>query len=94
MKEHREIVADFQVIFRADTCMLLKDLDAGGPSVTNTADAVLRVLQRAYGPLGTRRVYYVDSAGQIDELKHRDGKFSGFGPCSASQREFLRQHCP
>ena len=93
MKLDGEPVADFQLLLHTDTFLLIKDMDAGGPSVTNTAAAVLQVLHRTYGPLKARRVYYVDSTGQIDELRHQDGKFTGFGPCSPSQRDFLRKLC-
>ena len=34
----------------------------------------------AGGPLGTRRLFYIDSEGRLDELKHDGcGNFRGFG---------------
>ena len=49
-------------------------------SVTNDAEAVLLELHNN-GVLKGRRLFYYDSEGQLDEIKH-DGKgnFTGFAP--------------
>ena len=50
------------------------------PTVTNDAEAVVRDLHRA-GRLGRRRLFYRDSEGQVDEIRHDgQGRFLGFAP--------------
>lgn len=48
------------------------------PTITNDAEWV--VLQMVAFGLSGRRLYYVDSEGQKDELRVADGRFAGFGP--------------
>lgn len=46
-------------------------------SVTNDAENVVATLA---GQLGTRRLFYYDSMGNLDELLVKDGRFAGFAP--------------
>jgi hypothetical protein len=46
-------------------------------TVTNDAAYVLAELNEAYGP-GSRRIFYKDSSGEIDEIIHKNGVFTGF----------------
>ncbi len=49
-------------------------------TVTNDAERVVTELN-ASGRLGDRRLYYYDSDGQLDELKHDGaGHFVGYRP--------------
>lgn len=57
--------------------MTIRDDNIGGMSVTNDAEAVVRDLFER-GTLGTRRLFYYDSEGQLDELAHDGAKFTGF----------------
>ena len=52
------------------------DNNLGGRSVTNDAENVVEYL---YGVYGNRRVFYIDSEGVLDELRHKNGVFVGFG---------------
>lgn len=44
-------------------------------TVTNDAEQVVKDLAPK---LGKRRLLYIDSNGDMDEIVHRDGKFVGF----------------
>ena len=48
-------------------------------SVTNDAEAVVEDLWNK-GKLSDRRLFYYDSAGDLDELVHIDGSFIRFRP--------------
>ncbi len=49
-------------------------------TVTNDAEHVVAEMARVYG-LGTRRLFYFDSEGQLDELVHDgNGRFVRFAP--------------
>lgn len=54
----------------------ITDLD-GRVSVTNDAENVVAELVRLYG---NRRVFYIDSMGNRDELVHNNGVFTGYAP--------------
>lgn len=58
----------------------IADIGSESMSVTNDAEAVVLELQ-SKGILRDRRLFYYDSAGQLDELKHDgNGRFVGFAP--------------
>jgi hypothetical protein len=69
--------ADYEIIEDTDQVLCIRDLDLGNRSVTNDAEAVVRELAPA---LGTRRLEYIDSDGQRDQIRVRDGRFAGFAP--------------
>jgi hypothetical protein len=52
------------------------DVTPGKMSVTNTAEAVVKELLIAYPG---HRIAYMDTEGQIDELRHDGVSFTGFG---------------
>jgi len=70
---------NFEVIQQNDEMVLLKDL---GPwdkylSITNGAEQVVA----SVAPwLNGRRLEYIDSTGNRDQILVKDGKFSGFAP--------------
>jgi len=69
--------------------VLIEDLDSGR-SVTNEAATVVSTLsEHLDGGLRERRLYYRDTMGRYDELKHSDGQFVRFAPCSQQQQGFL-----
>jgi len=83
-------IADYTIVTVNDLHVVLIDNDANGrPSVTNSAEAVIRDLDARLGGLGTRRVFYRDTVQHYDELKHDNGQFKGYGPCTAAQQAFL-----
>jgi len=71
--------ADF--IFQAitDDYIYIKDAGGSSRSITNDTEYVLLRLTQEFGELGKRRVFYMDTLGQIDEiLVNNTGRFSGF----------------
>ena len=48
-------------------------------TITNDAEWVIETLAKDHALEG-RRLFYRDSEGQIDELKHAAGRFAGFSP--------------
>lgn len=72
--------ADFRI--EAETEEYIFIIDIGHThtcTVTNDAENVVETLARDHA-LGDRRLFYMDSEGRIDEIKHTAGKFSGFAP--------------
>lgn len=72
--------ASYRIEEQTDEKVVIRDVGRDCMSVTNDAEAVVRDLQRN-GMLDGRRLFYYDSDGRLDELKH-DGKgiFRGFAP--------------
>jgi hypothetical protein len=66
------------VCFSSGECIAVVDLNSeGARSVTNDAEAVVAELARRFG-LHERRVFYRDSMGVWDELKHDGARFTAF----------------
>lgn len=59
-----------------DDRVVILDNNLGGRSVTNDAENVVEYLYSVYG---NRRIFYIDSEGILDELRHNNGNFVGFG---------------
>lgn len=73
----REYKADFDVLGFTDFEVFIVDND-GELSVTNDAEAVVKYLN---GKFSDRRIFYRDTMGNWDELKHDNRKkFIGFSP--------------
>ena len=73
--------ADFSIMDVTDDYIYIKDVGGNAKSITNDAESVLQRLALAYGDLKRRRVFYMDTMGQIDEITHNaDGRFTGFKP--------------
>jgi len=75
-----KLQADFQIIDETIEYVLIEDLyDDKSPTktVTNDAENVVKNLWKNY-ELGTRRLLYIDTDEQIDELLHEKGIFKGF----------------
>jgi hypothetical protein len=72
--------AVFNVINETPDFIFIKDVGHKDHiTVTNDAQFVLAKLVEEYD-LGRRRVFYIDSLGQIDEIKHSGTHFTGFKP--------------
>ncbi len=55
------------------------------PTVTNDVEAVVRALHDRHA-LGARRLFYYDSAGDLDEIVHDGGgRFLGFRVADATE---------
>jgi len=68
--------SSFSITELKDDRVVIMDNNLGGRSVTNDAENVVEYL---YGVYGNRRVFYIDSEGVLDELRHKNGVFVGFG---------------
>jgi len=70
--------AEFTIEKETPEYIFIKDIGhTHTKTVTNDADNVIKYLKVIY-KLGDRRVFYKDSEGQIDELLHTAGKFTGY----------------
>lgn len=73
--------AEYEVVTSTPDTLTIRDV--GGSrclTVTNDAEAVVAALH-ADGGLGTRKLLYYDSVGDLDELVHDGrGRFLGFAP--------------
>jgi len=68
--------SSFSITEIKDDRVVILDNNLGGRSVTNDAENVVEYLYNLYG---NRRIFYIDSEGILDELKHKNGNFVGFG---------------
>ena len=70
--------SNFTIQKTTDDYIYIKDAGGNSKSITNDAEYVLSILVREYG-LGKRRLFYIDTMGHIDEIKHNgNGHFTGF----------------
>lgn len=85
------MTAEFIILHVDDVSVVIADTcHPSHLSVTNDAERVVRQLDYdLVEGLGRRRLHYRDSMGRFDELRHRDGKFVGFSPCSEGQQKTL-----
>ena len=76
--ESMELKSKFNIIRSTEEYVYIIDCETDGmKSVTNDAENVVSCLSEIY-ELGERRLIYRDSTGQIDEILHKNGRFSGF----------------
>ena len=67
-----------EVIASSPKCVIIRDVGPWSEYMTVTNDAE-RVVELLVGGLGGRRLFYLDSEGELGELKIDNGRFSGFG---------------
>ena len=68
--------SSFSITEIKDDRVVILDNNLGGRSVTNDAENVVEYLYNVYG---NRRIFYIDTEGVLDELRHNKGEFVGFG---------------
>ena len=68
--------SSFSITEIKDDRVVILDNNLGGRSVTNDAENVVEYLHSVYG---NRRIFYIDTEGVLDELRHNKGEFVGFG---------------
>ena len=75
---------NFIIESETEDCLLIRDIGPWDhhPSVTNAAEEVVEELAPH---LHGRRLEYIDSDGQRDQLLVRDGKFAGFAPAGKGE---------
>lgn len=68
---------NYRIVCETPSYVLIEDVGPWDkvPTVTNNPEEVVR--QLAPG-LGDRRLYYIDSQGDTDQLLVEDGRFAGF----------------
>ena len=71
---------NYKIIEETTECVVIQDL---GPwdrhmTVTNGAEGVVAELAHL---LRGRRLEYLDSEGERDQILVKDGRFAGFAPC-------------
>ncbi len=81
------LFANYKVIKNTPERIVLVDL---GPwdqyaTVTNAAENVVAEIEGIYS-IGSRRVFYYDSEGELTELLVKDGKFAGFKYAAAEDK--------
>jgi hypothetical protein len=69
--------ADFSIVDIEDDYIYIKDRGGDTRSVTNDAEWVIEELMRRFD-ISKRRVFYMDTMGNIDELVHEAGVFKTF----------------
>lgn len=69
--------ADYEVVEVVEDLVFLVDLNRGGCSVTNNAEAVVAEVLASHPG---HRIIYRDSIGRWDELCHDGGRFTRFAP--------------
>lgn len=67
--------ANYQVLKVTPDFVHIQDLNLGNMSVTNDAEAVVAEIVAKHG---NKRITYIDSDGNQDELAHVNGFFKGF----------------
>jgi hypothetical protein len=75
-------VARYQASVISKNVLVVVDLNDGGTTVTNDAEAVVDDLSRTHSLRG-RRIIYRDTEGVWDELQHDGRRFTGFGHIGA-----------
>lgn len=68
-------VADWRLVKDAPEIVFISDMNLGGTSITNDAEAVVHDVVAIFG---NKRVVYRDTMGNWDELTHLHGVFSDF----------------
>jgi len=73
---------NIEIVARADHAITIRDR---GPwtefmTITNDAEGVVAELWKLGLLKSHQHLFYYDSADQLDELLHQDGKFTGFKP--------------
>lgn len=72
----------YDILEDSDDNILIVDQSElyGCMSVTNAAELVIEDLFKRGLLSAGKRVYYEDTMGEVDELCHENGKFTGFAP--------------
>lgn len=78
--------ANFEVVRSDNSTVVIRDLGPWNrhPTVTNDAEQVVEGLGNW---LGSRRLLYYDSEGELGELRHDGPRFVGFAPVKSGGTE-------
>ena len=79
--EGNQVRARYEIVkWEADRVTIRDAFDSADPTMSVTNDAEAVVAEMLGRGLGRRHLYYFDTHGQLDELKHDGVKFTGFAP--------------
>jgi hypothetical protein len=70
---------NYEIVIETPHVLIIRDVGPWDqhPTVTNDANEVVRELAPR---LGARRLLYIDSEGELDELRVKERRFVGFAP--------------
>lgn len=78
-------------------CIVIRDLNRGGKSVTNDIENVIASIAEQLGNISKLRIIYQDSNGTWDEAIHVGGAFKYFASIGATELQDALHHirtCP
>lgn len=78
VKDHKSCKADYRFVEETPEIVFIEDLNLGGKSITNDAEAVVETLLSYINP--KLRIVYKNICGNWDELLHDGKKFIDFAP--------------
>jgi len=78
--------AKYEVVSVTSESVVIKDLGPWTIHLTITNDAE-GIVEEMVPYLHGRRLYYIDTDGEMDELLIKDGKFVGFAPGPRGKNE-------
>lgn len=80
-----------QYAFRniTDHFVLIIDFDKSHTVTNNAHNAFIGLHREVRGGLGKREVYYRDTCGCFEELRHDSGKHVFNTPCSEAQQKYF-----
>jgi len=70
----------FEVVTVERDAVTIRDIGHGQMTVTNDAENVVAELVKSDLLPPGRRLFYYDSAGELDEMLLHNGRFAGFAP--------------
>ena len=81
--------SDFEIGEADPNIIVIVDMNRGGKTVTNDAEAVVDYLvnQHGYRDIDQHRIIYSDGHGRWDGMSTVDGQFAGFVVFGADSRE-------
>jgi hypothetical protein len=79
-----QVLTDFVLLY--DLCDTIQGRELRAKSITNDAEAVVELTLSQHG---NRRIFYQDTQGEWDELKHDGKKFVDFAPIPAELKKQL-----
>ena len=87
-----KIRSDFTLVMNTPEWVLIRDnaVEKDTMSVTNDAENVVAFLKEKAILIGDSTLYYIDTDGRVDILKHDgNGNFTGFQPGFENEDEFF-----
>jgi phage protein D len=85
--------AKYEIIEDNKDFILLDNIDSAGKSITNDAENIIEDLIKASNvDINNKLVYYIDTEGRVDILKHNNIKFTGFKFGFNNYKQFIKYY--